>query len=187
MDFSTWIVSGLVIVVGTIWVIVFNADLLVDFRGLPAGSLVDLTNNGGANAVSVEVTHVDAVDWRGQLRQQVLLALEPAVRQTAEDGDPLRGPVGGGVQLELERGIDRPFVRLRPPRGRTLCRAVMSSRTRVHRWPGASSRRRLVMHESSCSVRCIRQPAHSSRKAFDPCALRVRPVDELAKPAALLA
>jgi putative ABC transport system permease protein len=29
MDFSTWIVSGLMIVVGTVWVIVFNADLLL--------------------------------------------------------------------------------------------------------------------------------------------------------------
>jgi putative ABC transport system permease protein len=29
MDFSTWIVSGLLIVVGTVWVIVFNADLLL--------------------------------------------------------------------------------------------------------------------------------------------------------------
>ena len=29
MNFSTWIVSGLMIVVGTVWVIVFNADLLL--------------------------------------------------------------------------------------------------------------------------------------------------------------
>lgn len=29
MDFSTWIVSGLLIVVGTVWVIVFNADVLL--------------------------------------------------------------------------------------------------------------------------------------------------------------
>ena len=29
MDFSTWIVSGLLIVIGTVWVIVFNADLLL--------------------------------------------------------------------------------------------------------------------------------------------------------------
>jgi putative ABC transport system permease protein len=29
MDFSTWIVAGLLIVVGTVWVIVFNADLLL--------------------------------------------------------------------------------------------------------------------------------------------------------------
>ena len=29
MDFSTWIVSGLMIVVGAIWVIVYNADLLL--------------------------------------------------------------------------------------------------------------------------------------------------------------
>jgi putative ABC transport system permease protein len=29
MDFSTWIVSGLLVVVGTVWVIVFNADLLL--------------------------------------------------------------------------------------------------------------------------------------------------------------
>jgi putative ABC transport system permease protein len=29
MNFSTWIVSGLLIVVGTVWVIVFNADLLL--------------------------------------------------------------------------------------------------------------------------------------------------------------
>jgi putative ABC transport system permease protein len=29
MDFSTWIVSGLMVVVGTVWVIVYNADLLL--------------------------------------------------------------------------------------------------------------------------------------------------------------
>jgi putative ABC transport system permease protein len=29
MDFTTWIVSGLMIVVGTVWVIVFNADVLL--------------------------------------------------------------------------------------------------------------------------------------------------------------
>ncbi|OFW74969.1 MAG: hypothetical protein A2Y55_08160 [Actinobacteria bacterium RBG_16_68_12] len=29
MDFSTWIVAGLMIVIGTVWVIVFNADLLL--------------------------------------------------------------------------------------------------------------------------------------------------------------
>ncbi|HSG14154.1 MAG TPA: FtsX-like permease family protein [Gaiellaceae bacterium] len=29
MDFTTWIVSGLLIVVGTVWVIVFNADVLL--------------------------------------------------------------------------------------------------------------------------------------------------------------
>jgi putative ABC transport system permease protein len=29
MDYSTWIVSGLLIVVGTVWVIVFNADVLL--------------------------------------------------------------------------------------------------------------------------------------------------------------
>jgi putative ABC transport system permease protein len=29
MDFSTWIVSGLLVVIGTVWVIVFNADLLL--------------------------------------------------------------------------------------------------------------------------------------------------------------
>jgi putative ABC transport system permease protein len=29
MDFSTWIVAGLLIVVGTVWVIVFNADVLL--------------------------------------------------------------------------------------------------------------------------------------------------------------
>jgi putative ABC transport system permease protein len=29
MDFSTWITSGLLVVVGTVWVIVFNADLLL--------------------------------------------------------------------------------------------------------------------------------------------------------------
>jgi putative ABC transport system permease protein len=29
MDFSTWIVSGLLIVIGTVWVIVFNADVLL--------------------------------------------------------------------------------------------------------------------------------------------------------------
>jgi putative ABC transport system permease protein len=29
MDFSTWIVAGLMIVVGTVWVIVFNADVLL--------------------------------------------------------------------------------------------------------------------------------------------------------------
>lgn len=42
MDFGTWIVAGLLIVVGTVWVIVFNADLLLGgasrllgrFRGL---------------------------------------------------------------------------------------------------------------------------------------------------------
>ncbi len=42
MDFSTWIVAGLLIVVGTVWVIVFNADVLLGgamrllgrFRGL---------------------------------------------------------------------------------------------------------------------------------------------------------
>ena len=42
MDFSTWIVAGLLIVIGTVWVIVFNADLLLAgvmrvlgrFRGL---------------------------------------------------------------------------------------------------------------------------------------------------------
>jgi putative ABC transport system permease protein len=42
MDFTTWIVSGLLIVVATVWVIVFNADLLLSgvmrvfgrFRGL---------------------------------------------------------------------------------------------------------------------------------------------------------
>ena len=32
MDFSTWIVAGLMIVVGTVWVIVFNADLLLGAR-----------------------------------------------------------------------------------------------------------------------------------------------------------
>jgi len=42
MDFGTWIIAGLLIVVGTVWVIVFNADLLLGgaskvlgrFRGL---------------------------------------------------------------------------------------------------------------------------------------------------------
>ena len=42
MDFSTWIVSGLLVIVGTVWVIVFNADVLLGlvtralgrFRGL---------------------------------------------------------------------------------------------------------------------------------------------------------
>jgi putative ABC transport system permease protein len=29
MDFSTWIVAGLLIIVGTVWIIVFNADLLL--------------------------------------------------------------------------------------------------------------------------------------------------------------
>ena len=29
MDFSTWIVAGLMIVVGAVWVIVYNADLLL--------------------------------------------------------------------------------------------------------------------------------------------------------------
>ena len=29
MDFSTWIVSGLMIVIGAVWVIVYNADLLL--------------------------------------------------------------------------------------------------------------------------------------------------------------
>ena len=28
MDFSTWIVSGLMTVIGAVWVMVFNADLL---------------------------------------------------------------------------------------------------------------------------------------------------------------
>ena len=36
MDFSTWIAAGLMIVVGTVWVIVFNADLLL---GAAAGVL----------------------------------------------------------------------------------------------------------------------------------------------------
>src|SRR4029453_4025320 len=31
MDFSTWIVVGLLIIVGTVWVIVFNADVLLGF------------------------------------------------------------------------------------------------------------------------------------------------------------
>ena len=29
MDFSTWIVGGLMIVVGAVWLVVFNADLLL--------------------------------------------------------------------------------------------------------------------------------------------------------------
>ena len=29
MDFSTWIAAGLMVVVGTVWVIVYNADLLL--------------------------------------------------------------------------------------------------------------------------------------------------------------
>ena len=33
MDFSIWIVAGLMVVVGVVWVIVYNADLLLGGRG----------------------------------------------------------------------------------------------------------------------------------------------------------
>jgi len=39
MDFSTWIASGLMIVVGTVWVIVYNADLLLGVVMRVAGRL----------------------------------------------------------------------------------------------------------------------------------------------------
>jgi putative ABC transport system permease protein len=43
MDFSTWIVSGLLIVVGTVWVIVFNADLLLGAAMWILGRVKSLT------------------------------------------------------------------------------------------------------------------------------------------------
>lgn len=43
MDFSTWIASGLMIVVGTVWIIVYNADLLLGLVARTAGRIRALT------------------------------------------------------------------------------------------------------------------------------------------------
>jgi putative ABC transport system permease protein len=43
MDFSTWIVSGLMIVVGAVWVIVYNADLLLGAMLAALGRIKALT------------------------------------------------------------------------------------------------------------------------------------------------
>ncbi len=43
MDFSTWIVSGLMIVVGAVWVIVYNADLLLGAMMAALGRIKALT------------------------------------------------------------------------------------------------------------------------------------------------
>ena len=54
MNFSTWIAAGLMIVIGAVWAIVFNADLLLDpirdllTRWLPYPPRVEVSSLGDA-------------------------------------------------------------------------------------------------------------------------------------------
>ena len=99
MDFSTWIVSGLLIVIGTVWVIVFNADLLL-------GAVMRVFGRIGSLAPVLRMSI--AYPLRARFRTGTTLAMFTLVVFTLVTGSISNGSfvksinvddVGGGFQV----------------------------------------------------------------------------------------
>ena len=82
MDFSTWIAAGLMVVVGTVWVIMFNADLLL---GLAAAVL------GRVRALAPILRIAMAYPLAGRFRTGITLAMFTLVVFTLVTGTVTSG------------------------------------------------------------------------------------------------
>ena len=125
MDFSTWIVSGLMIVVGAVWVIVYNADLLL-------GAMMAVL--GRVKALTPLLRMSMAYPLRSRFRTGTTLAMFTLVVFTLVTGSTSTGSFQAA--LERRRHLRR---RLRHPRGhRRTCRDPGHARRarRAPRRPG---------------------------------------------------
>jgi putative ABC transport system permease protein len=93
MDFGTWIAAGLMVVVGTVWVIIFNADLLL---GVAAAVL------GRVRALAPILRMAMAYPLAGRFRTGVTLAMFTLVVFTL-----VTGTVTSGSFMHAAGDVDR--------------------------------------------------------------------------------
>ena len=99
MDFSTWIVAGLLIIVGTVWVIVFNADILLGLVTRALGRFRSLTP-----VLRMSIAYPLAARFRtGTTLAMFTLVVFTLVTGSASNGSFVRAigvdDVGGGFQV----------------------------------------------------------------------------------------
>jgi putative ABC transport system permease protein len=110
MNFSTWIVSGLMIVVGTVWLIVFNADVLL---GLVMRTF------GRARSIAPVLRMAMAYPLKARFRTGTTLAMFTLVVFTLVTGTATSGSfthamsrvdeTGGGFQVRAGTGGGAPI------------------------------------------------------------------------------
>jgi putative ABC transport system permease protein len=91
MDFTTWIVSGLMIVVGTVWVIVFNADVLLGLVTRVFGRI---------RALAPVLRMSMAYPLRARFRTGTTLAMFTLVVFTLVTGSAANGSFVHGIDAE---------------------------------------------------------------------------------------
>ena len=133
MDFSTWIVSGLMTVIGAVWVMVFNADLLLRGASLVFGRAPSLA----------PVVRGDDVSLKARFRTGATLAMFTLVVFTLVTGTAAPGSFtaaldnveefGGGFQVRAGTSAGAPIADMR-----AACKLPLGSARPTSRWSGAS-------------------------------------------------
>jgi putative ABC transport system permease protein len=111
MDFSTWIAAGLMIVVGTVWVIVFNADLLLGLAMRIFGRIRSL-----APVLKISMAYPLANRFRtGTTLAMFTLVVFTLVTGTASNGSFIHAmqneeTFGGGFDVRASTGGTTPIT-----------------------------------------------------------------------------
>ena len=113
MDFSTWIVAGLMTVIGAVWVMVFNADVILGVIGLALsrfGSLVPV--------VKMAITYPLRARFRtGATLAMFTLVVFTLVTGTASSGSFQKAfgnvdEFGGGFQVRAGTSATAPITNM---------------------------------------------------------------------------
>jgi putative ABC transport system permease protein len=113
MDFSTWIVAGLMIVVGAVWLIVFNADLLLGLVMRLFGRVRSL-----APVLRMSIAYPLAARFRtGTTLAMFTLVVFTLVTGTASNGSFVHAigvdDYGGGFQIRSGTAGEAPITDMR--------------------------------------------------------------------------
>ena len=160
MNFSTWIVAGLMVVVGAVWTIMFNADLLLDGTMRVFGRVRAL-----APILKISMAYPLAGRFRtGTTLAMFTLVVFTLVTGTASSGSFIAAAanvdaIGGGFDVRSATAAAAPLA-IR----RRRCRRSSAPRPRTSRWSGASRSSRSTpsrRERRHCRVRT--SPAASTR------------------------
>ena len=113
MNFSTWIVAGLMIIVGAVWLIVFNADLLLGLVMRLFGRIRSL-----APVLRMSIAYPLAARFRtGTTLAMFTLVVFTLVTGTASNGSFVHAigveDYGGGFQIRSGTGGEAPITDMR--------------------------------------------------------------------------
>ncbi len=113
MNFSTWIVAGLMIIVGAVWLIVFNADLLLGLVMRLFGRIRSL-----APVLRMSIAYPLAARFRtGTTLAMFTLVVFTLVTGTASNGSFVHAigvdDYGGGFQIRSGTGAESPITDMR--------------------------------------------------------------------------